>query len=131
MLMLSNHKMNYKVVISGDRKASEFFHGKFIRDYIFKLPINCTILHGGCKGVDILAHKYARERGMNVEIYHAEWDKYGKAAGPIRNKKMLDQNPHLVLAFHPDLNRSKGTMHMINIAKEKGVAVDYIKLPDV
>lgn len=61
-------------------------------------------------------------------IYFAEWNKYGKSAGPIRNKKMIDEgNPDIVIAYHDDIENSKGTKNMITQAKDKGIKVQIIK----
>ena len=46
------------------------------------------IISGGCKGADKIAENIAKELNIPIEIYNAEWDKYGNSAGPIRNKKM-------------------------------------------
>ena len=46
------------------------------------------IISGGCKGAYKIAENIAKELNIPIEIYNAEWDKYGNSAGPIRNKKM-------------------------------------------
>ncbi len=81
------------------------------------------IIHGGCRGADVLAHDIADELGIHCQVFEADWSKYGKSAGPIRNKKMLkDGHPDLVLAFF-DGKRTKGTMNMVKLAKEAHVPV--------
>jgi hypothetical protein len=89
-----------------------------------------TVIHGACKGADLIAEQEAIDLGMNTKSYSANWDEYGKAAGMIRNKEMLDkEHPDLVLAFHEDLfNKSKGTLHMVKYALEKGVPVEIYPL---
>ena len=62
--------------------------------------------------------------GFAVRSYPADWTTYGKAAGPIRNKVMLDQGLDIVIAFHPDIEQSKGTRHMVSIARAKGITVE-------
>lgn len=87
-----------------------------------------VVIHGGANGADSLAGIAAKELGIMVEVYYAEWDLYGRSAGPIRNIKMLKEGkPDLVLAFHEDIKKSKGTAHMIAIAKKAGVKVKLIK----
>lgn len=117
-----------KVIICGDRNATISSCGWKVRDFIYSLPPSAIVIHGGCRGVDQIAGKYALERGLECEVYDAEWNKYGKVAGPIRNKRMLEQNPTLVVAFHPNINNSKGSKNMINIASAKGVETKYIKI---
>jgi hypothetical protein len=61
--------------------------------------------------------------GMHVMEFPADWDLHGKAAGPIRNRQMLLAKPEIVIAFHDDLDSSKGTKDMVKIAKRTGVKV--------
>lgn len=63
---------------------------------------------------------------MRVVVFPAEWEKFGKAAGPIRNIEMLNENPDLVLAFHNDLSKSKGTAHTVKTAQKRGLKVKVI-----
>jgi hypothetical protein len=47
-----------------------------------------VIISGGAKGADSLGERYAQERGLEVKVFRADWDKYGKRAGILRNTKM-------------------------------------------
>lgn len=79
-----------------------------------------VIIHGAAAGVDSMAGLWARRNNIPEEAYPADWEKHGKAAGPIRNKQMLDEGkPDCVLAF-PTKN-SKGTRNMITQAEKAGV----------
>jgi len=85
-----------------------------------------VLIQGGAKGADKLADEWAAcENGYSVERlqFDAKWDEHGKAAGPIRNGRMLDEGrPDLVIAFvDKPLAESKGTAHMVRIAREAGV----------
>lgn len=83
-----------------------------------------TIIQGGATGADNLAVDWAIVNWCVYETYEAEWDKYGKRAGPIRNKKMLDEGkPDLVVAFPG----GKGTANMVKLAEEAGVKVIRIE----
>lgn len=77
------------------------------------------IVQGGARGADALAKEWGREYGVPVIQIDAEWAEYGKAAGVIRNKRMLRLEPDLVIAFPG----GKGTANMIELAKEAGVEV--------
>ena len=78
------------------------------------------IITGGAKGVDFIACAWANHRHLENIIYPANWEKYGKKAGYIRNKQMLDEGkPDLVVAF-PGGN---GTAMMVDIARKAGVKV--------
>jgi hypothetical protein len=110
---VESYKRPLKVLITGDRNSSTDFE-EFIAFELKSLPAHSIVIHGGCYGIDKTAHKISIDMGIEVRVYPAEWDIYGKAAGPIRNKKMLtEENPDLVLAFHPDIETSKGTKNMI------------------
>lgn len=63
-----------------------------------------------------------RQLGLNTRRYPANWQRYGRAAGPVRNQQMLDEGkPDLILAFHQDIVNSKGTADMIRRANRAGV----------
>lgn len=82
------------------------------------------VIEGEAKGADRLSRWVATDLGVPVERFPADWLQYGRAAGPIRNRKMLrDGKPDLVLAFHENLAESKGTKDMVEQAKRAGVPV--------
>jgi len=70
------------------------------------------IVVGDCHGADYLAKQVARELGLKCEVFIADWN-LGKVAGPIRNGRILDQHPDVLLVFHNDLVHSKGTANMV------------------
>jgi hypothetical protein len=83
-----------------------------------------TIIHGAAKGADSLADQWAVANWTKLEVYPAKWSKWGKAAGYMRNKQMLEEGkPDLVVAFPG----GKGTAMMVKIAKEAGVKVIEIQ----
>jgi hypothetical protein len=77
-----------------------------------------TLIHGGASGADYLAYQWAVDNSVDVKCYEADWKTHGKAAGPIRNKYMLeDGKPDMVIAFPG----GKGTANMVKLAKEANV----------
>ena len=112
------------VLICGDRNWTDAsaIEREMIRHGLD--PQRDTIMHGAARGADSLAGQYAKAHGFPVKVFPAQWDTYGRSAGPIRNKQMLDENPDLVLAFHPNIAKSKGTGHMVRIARAKGTPVE-------
>ena len=95
-----------------------------IRVVLQQLPPGTQLIHGGCKGVDTLAGEVALELGWpEPEVYEADWEEHGLAAGPIRNRKRVLSGPHLVIAFHPELEKSKGTKGCVFEANRRGVTV--------
>lgn len=81
------------------------------------------VMHGDARGADRLAAGVAVELGLPVRAFPADWTHLGRAAGPVRNQRMLDEGqPSLVLAF--PLPRSRGTWDMMFRARAAGVAVE-------
>jgi hypothetical protein len=113
-----------KVVVTGDR---HWIHFETVFNVISDLPHNVTIIHGDCSGADRLAEKVAEMLGFQVKRFPADWKKHGLAAGPIRNREMLQENPDLVLAFHDDLNKSKGTKDCVEAALTRDIPVELWK----
>lgn len=78
------------------------------------------LIHGGADGADSLAGAWADQRGVPVNVFPADWDAHGRAAGPMRNEQMLTEGqPDLVVAFPGGY----GTSHMIRLARQAGVPV--------
>lgn len=104
-----------KLAIVGSRN---FHNYSIIEDFIcahYDLDEIDTIISGGANGVDTLAEQFARNHHKQMEIFPAEWKKYGKSAGPRRNR-LIVENADAVVAF--PANDSRGTMHSISLAKQ-------------
>ena len=87
-----------------------------------------VIIHGGCRGADILAGQAAKELNIPVQEYLADWNTHGKSAGPKRNQKMLDEGkPTFVFAFHDDIDESKGTKDMITRTMKANIPFKVIR----
>lgn len=114
-----------KILICGDRYWTD---EQTIMDTLFPYVMDRpTIIHGGAKGADTIGSNVAFKFGLIVTAFHAQWFKYGRGAGVIRNQEMLDKHPDLVLAFHNNIEHSKGTMDTIRRAKEAKIEVKVIK----
>ncbi len=87
---------------------------------------NWMVIEGDAPGADRIAGSVADALGMPHAKLAANWDYYGRAGGPIRNRWMLDLGPDLVLAFHPDLSKSKGTKDCVEEALRRGIKVEVI-----
>ncbi len=81
---------------------------------------DAVIIHGGAPGADSWAGYVAGSLGLQVEVHSANWAKYGRAAGPIRNQEMLDSGVDLVIAFPG----GRGTKDMTDRAKRASVKVE-------
>lgn len=109
-----------RVLVTGSR---HWRLKKPIFERLRKLPEGSTVCQGGAKGADTVARDAAKELGLRHITYRADWAKYGKRAGPIRNKLMLDDfKPELVLAY--PIADSKGTWDMVNRANRLGIPVE-------
>jgi len=108
-----------KVLVCGDRNWDDYAVVKAVLD---SLNID-LIISGGNGGADKMAERYAKETSIEIEVHYADWKRYGKGAGPIRNMEMLNREPDLVVAFHKDLSRSKGTKNCVYNARRMGIDV--------
>ena len=91
-----------------------------LNEFLDDINTPVTIISGGAKGADTLAEEFSMYFDLPFEKYPADWDKHGRAAGYIRNKRMLDEGkPDLVVAFPG----GKGTAMMVKLAREAGVEV--------
>lgn len=118
-----------KVLICGDRNWTD---KEKIREYVeilHKKHDDLVIIEGEARGADSLVRDCAKELGVIVEAYPADWNQYGRAAGPIRNQQMLETVPDMVIAFHDDIENSKGTKDMVNRAKKIGIKTLIISHP--
>ena len=109
------------VLVCGDRNWDD---EETMENFIRHLPKDTTIIHGNCRGADKMAGRLGVKYRLEVIPFDAKWDIYGRAAGPIRNKRMLDEGkPDIVVAFHRDITKSKGTKDMVRQAEKHGVEV--------
>ena len=118
--------MGKKVLICGDRNWLKW---EPIRAWLCKLQDwgYDTVVEGEARGADTLAREEAEQLGFTVLKFPANWNQYGRAAGPIRNREMLDQHPDLVLAFHGNISASKGTRDTVEEAKRRGIPVVLVE----
>lgn len=110
-----------KVVVTGSRDWADY---DCIHERLEKLPKDSVIIQGGCRGADSLAYKAALHLGLGTHVMLADWNKFGRRAGPIRNRRMLAEHPDLVIAFC--LNSSAGTMDCYNAARAMGLTTELI-----
>ena len=112
-----------RVLVCGDRNWT---NKSKIREELEALHDVELIIHGAARGADTLAGEVAKELNILVIEYPADWHRYGKAAGPHRNREMLDDNPNLVLAFHSHIRLSKGTADTVREARKRGIPTRII-----
>lgn len=116
-----------RLLVCGSRHYDNFSHVCDVLDTIQLEYLNLHIIHGGADGVDTHAGEWAYMNYRPCTVYPARWPEYGKAAGPIRNKQMIEEGrPDRVLAFLAP--NSKGTKNMIEQSAEAGIPVRIIEI---
>lgn len=114
-----------KVLVCGGRHFSNYsVLSSILDDCLTKCNYGeeIEIVSGGCKGADSLAERYANENNIAMKIFPANWTKYGKAAGPIRNKEMVNYIKNynsIVVAFIS--KDSIGTKNTVKLAKSNNI----------
>ena len=119
-------KENFKVIIAGSRGFSNYkllkeTCDKYLREK--KKTHNVVVISGHARGADSLGEKYASDEDLDLEIYPADWKKYGKSAGFMRNEQMADIADAVIAFWNGE---SHGTKHMIDTAEEKGLNVKVV-----
>ena len=115
-----------KILICGSR---DWWSVDTVMKRLSVLPKSTIIIEGEARGADTIARQCAEKLGMMVIKMPADWTKYGKAAGPIRNRQMLDIKPDKILAFHDNIAESKGTKDCVTEARKRGIPVEVITGP--
>ncbi len=111
-----------RVLVCGSRNWT---NAALISTYLQNIGAT-LIIHGNARGADRLAGQSASQLNIPVEVYPADWDRYGKRAGFIRNREMLEEGkPDLVLAFWDGY--SNGTRNMIELAE--GAKIPTLVIP--
>ena len=108
-----------KLIIAGSREG--FTYGDVVEafDSLIDTVIS-EIVSGGARGVDRFGEQLAEARGIPLNVKPANWDKYGKSAGYIRNKEMAEYADALLALWDGE---SRGTKHMIDLAKKNNLKV--------
>lgn len=117
---------NFNVIIAGSRGFSNY---KLLREQCNKFlrekrkTSNIIVVSGHARGADTLGEKYAQDEGFTLEIYPAQWKKFGKRAGYRRNEQMAEVADALIAFWD---GSSKGTKHMIEIMENKKLLVRVV-----
>ncbi len=113
-----------RYLVCGTRNYVGF---QMMRRVLSRLRKDDVVIEGEARGADMMARNLARELGLECLAFPANWDKFGKAAGVLRNQEMLKQGrPDCVYAFYmneADYNNSRGTRDMVKRSISAGVRV--------
>lgn len=112
------------VLITGDRNYTDRKEVRRVLKKLWKQGYT-VLVHGAADGADTLAGQEGDRIGFDVHPHPANWLAFGRrSAGPIRNRSMLThEEPDLIVWFHDDIEKSKGTKDMIKVATMKGYPV--------
>lgn len=113
-----------KTIIAGSRSFTNYELLKNSCVPLLKGMSDVEIVSGTANGADKLGERYALENDYQIKRFPAQWDIYGKSAGYIRNEEMA-KYANMLIAFWD--GQSKGTMHMINLAKKHNLDVYIIQ----
>ena len=110
-----------KIIIAGGRNFTNYKKLCKVCDNILQDQTNVEIVSGAYyKGADKLGEQYATEKGFRLTKFPADWNRFGKAAGPKRNQAMANYSDALIVFWD---GKSKGTKNMIGLAKNRGLKV--------
>jgi YspA, cpYpsA-related SLOG family len=116
----------FRVIVAGSRDFNDYelLKSKMLH-YLKGFDLSeVEIVSGTARGADQLGERFAREFGCKLKQFPADWDKYKKQAGFIRNLQMAEYS-HALVAFWN--GKSRGTKHMIDIAKKEGLKLRVVR----
>lgn len=117
----------YSIIVAGSRTFDNYkLLSKTLDDFIAEgtddKPV--CIISGGARGADSLGECYAAEMGIPCRIIPAEWSLWGKVAGMVRNRRMLELADAVVVFWD---GQSKGSKNMIEIANAAGKKTQVVR----
>jgi len=118
---VTRRKPGTRIAIVGSRSYADLAG---VVDYVNALPNDAEVISGGARGVDSTAERAAISRGLKVTSIRAEWEKFGKAAGFIRNSTIVDSCDRVVAFWD---GKSRGTLDTITKAKIASKPVEIIR----
>ena len=112
-----------RILVCGGRDFSDTGRVYAVLDRLYCEHEFGVLIEGDAPGADRIAGYWARKNGVDNLKFHADWEKHGRAAGPIRNLKMLAEGkPDLVVAFHV----GPGTKNMVHLSEQADIPVMII-----
>ena len=116
-----------RILVTGSREWTDWEVLHEVLEAWTRGADSVTIVHGGAPGADRLAGDYARAAGWAEEVHPADWAQYGKPAGMIRNKAMVDVGADVCIAFFKASAGNRGTRGCAKMAEEAGIPVRRIE----
>ncbi len=122
---MAAEKKEFRLVVAGSRDFDNYTLLSAELDKLLVGKTNITIVSGTARGADRLGERYAAEHNLRIERFPAEWEKYHKGAGPIRNMKMV-QSADAVIVFWD--NESSGTKNIIECARKEDIPYRIVRV---
>lgn len=123
---LRNKKI-YRLVVAGSRNFNDYsLLCTTLNEVVgeLKSEYNVTIVSGTANGADKLGEKYAEKHGLKIERHPANWGRYGRGAGPIRNAEMVKESDGVVVFWNGE---SSGAKNIIDCAKAENLLIKVVK----
>lgn len=109
----------FKVIVAGSREFDDYqFLKKKLDFLLMNVKEEIEIVSGTARGADMLGERYANENNYNIISFKPNWNEFGKRAGYLRNEDMAKYANACVVFW---MNKSKGSKHMIDIAKKYNI----------
>ena len=112
--------MTFRCLIVGSRGYTDYASFKAKCDALLAGKTDIEIISGDASGTDAMAERYAHEHGYSLQIFPADWSRYGKRAGYVRNREM-----HSYISIHADRGviafwdgESRGTAQSFVLSRE-------------
>jgi hypothetical protein len=117
MIESTTNNRPYKIIVTGDREWSDV---DTVYEVLRHFPPGTILIHGDCQGLDTVADLIGRELGFDIRVYPYP-PGVGRRGGPMRNTRMAVEHPDTdeVIAFHPNIEVSRGTRDMYFRARTK------------
>lgn len=108
-----------RIIVAGSRDVTE----NEVRTALYAcewIGFVSAVISGTARGADTFGERWAQENSIDVIRFPADWEKYGKRAGPIRNEVMAKNAEGLVAVWD---GKSRGTRSMIDLAAKYGLRI--------
>jgi len=114
-----------KIAVVGSRQFKNY---RQLSDYLDTvLKWGDSIISGGAVGVDSMAQRYCRERGLRITIIYPDFGHYGRGATFIRNKEIVEESDRVIAFYAKGSFQQGGTANSISWARKLGVPFEEIE----
>lgn len=113
-----------RVLVTGSRNWAD---GPLLTSVLGSYGPWDQLVVGDAPGADALARKWADASGVQAHVFTADWERFGKGAGAMRNQRMVERGADLCIAF--PLPGSKGTWDCMRRAVDADISV-YVVNPN-